>query len=61
MSIEISHELTEYFWGLVAVRPPAKSQTLCYIYLIRYIHDFYCESGLSYGDSNINNTLWSKF
>ena len=59
--IEISHELTNYFWGLRLVRAPAKSQTLCYIYLIRYTHDFYCESGLSYEDSKINNTIWWKF
>ena len=56
--IEISHELTNYFWGLRLVRAPAKSQILCYIYLIRYTHDFYCESGLSYEDSKINNTIW---
>ena len=56
--IEISYELTNYFWELGLVRAPAKSQTLCYIYLIKYTHDFYCESGLSYEDSKINNTIW---
>ena len=30
----------QIFSGAGAVRPPAKCQSLCYIYFIRYIHTF---------------------
>ena len=51
---EISKELVNYFRRFKAVRPSAKSQSLRYIYLVRYLHDFYCESG----DCKISKTLW---
>ena len=54
--IEISHELTGYIWRMVSVRSPVKTQTLYYIYQIRYTHDFY--SDVSYEDSKISNTMW---
>ena len=53
VSTEIYNELMKYFQNFKAVRPSAKSQSFCYIYLVRYIHDFYCESS----DCKIYKTL----
>ena len=37
VSADIFYKLTKYIGGLEAVRPSARSQSLCYILLIRYI------------------------
>lgn len=59
MSNEIFHELKQIFWGVGAVRP-TKSPNLRCNYLIRYIHDFFCESSLYYGDCENNKSYGGK-
>ena len=47
----------QIFWEFKAVKSPAKSQNLLYIYLVRYIHAFYCKSILKYWDCKNNIQL----
>lgn len=56
VSTEIFHELIKFLEGVVAVKPPAKSQNLRYIYLKRWKHGFYCKSDLCYGGCKNNKT-----
>ena len=46
----------QIFCEVGSVRPLAKNLNLHYVYLIRYIHDFYFDSILYYGDYENNKT-----